>query len=91
MESKKLFRFHALGCSLSDSLDTVIEVSGLSDLKEKINEALPFGISRIHIQNEVMYDDRLPEEWNGISYYVIGDLDGYYAGQVVGMSNFYEE
>lgn len=87
--SKKLFRFHR--GLLADSLATTIEVMGLTHLIKEINAVYPKGhLRNIRIKNEPINDFRLPEEWNGVSYYVVADFDGY-EGQCIGMSNFYEE
>lgn len=86
---KKLFRYH--GRLLTDSLATTIEVAGLADLQKEIEADFPQGyLSNIRIKNEPRKDPRLPEEWDGVSYYVVADFDGY-KGQCIGMSNFYEE
>lgn len=89
----KLFRFHR--GLLADSLSTTIEVSGLCDLVEKINAEYdsfaPSGyLQNIHIDPTPLKDNRLPKEWNGVSYYVVADFEGY-KHQCIGMSNFYEE
>ena len=89
---KKLFRSHR--GMLADSLKTTIEVSGLSELREKITDSIVWAdsnyVKNIRIKNEVYNDSRLPAEWGGISYYVLADFDGY-VGQCIGMCNFYEE
>lgn len=89
---KKLFRFHR--GLLADSLATTIEVSGLAELTEKVNaywnDFAPDYLSNIRIDPTPHEDSRLPEEWGGVSYYVVADFDGY-EGQCIGMSNFYEE
>jgi len=86
---KKLFRFHR--GLLADSLATTIEVSGLAELQKKIEAQYPQGyISNIHIDPTPHKDSRLPEEWGGVSYYVVADFEGY-EEQCFGMSNFYEE
>lgn len=89
---KKLFRFHR--GTLADSLATTIEVSGLAELIKKIkadyDKFVPVYLSNIRIDPEPHKDDRLPKEWNGVSYYVVADFDGY-KGQCISMSNFYEE
>lgn len=86
---KKLFRFHR--GSLADSLATTIEVTGLAELRKRIEADFPQGYLRnIRIKNRLIRDLRLPEEWGGTSYYVVADFDGY-EGSCIGMSNFYEE
>jgi len=88
---KKLFRFHR--GSLTDSLATTIVVSGLAELTEKVNAEWDFAancLSNIRIDPTPYKDSRLPEEWGGVSYYVVADFDDY-EGQCFGMSNFYEE
>lgn len=89
---KKLFRFHR--GSLADSLATAIEVNGVADLVEKVqadwDAVSPGYIRNIRIKNKQYKDNRLPKEWNGVSYYVVADFEGY-KGQCIGMSNFYEE
>ncbi len=89
---KKLFRFHR--GTLADSLATTIEVSGLAELVEKVKASwdrhYPNYLSNIRIDPTPHKDCRLPEEWRGVSYYVVADFEGY-EGQCVGMSNFYEE
>lgn len=87
---KKLFRFHR--GSLADSLATTIEVSGAYDLMAKIiaeydKFAPPGYLKNIRTSDEPIKDDRLPEEWNGLSFYVLADIPGY-EGQCIGMSNF---
>lgn len=90
---KKLFRFHR--GSLADSLATTIEVEGLLDLVEKINSEYDTFAPSGYLQNILIdptphKDNRLPKEWNGMSYYVVADFEGY-EHQCIGMSNFYEE
>ncbi len=89
---KKLFRFHR--GLLADSLETTIEVSGLDELRKIISDSIVWAdrdyYKNIRIQKEAHNDPRLPEEWNGISHYVVADFEGYKA-QCVGMCNFYEE
>lgn len=46
-------------------------------------------LSNIHIDKVKMYDDRLPNGWNRISYKVLVDFDGY-KNQCIGFTNFYE-
>lgn len=91
IDMKKLFRFHR--GLLADSLATTIEVSGLAELVEKVKEEWDFApnyLSNICIDPTPHKDSRLPEEWCGVSYYVVADFEGY-KGQCIGMSNFYEE
>lgn len=89
---KKLFRFHR--GALADSLETTVEVSGLEELRKIVSDSIAWAdreyFKNIRIQKEAYNDPRLPEEWNGVSHYVVADFDGY-KGQCVGMSNFYEE
>ena len=84
---KKLFRFHR--GSLAESLETTIEVSGFSELLDKVMETYGDSISNVKIQKKCFHDPRLPEEWNEICFYVVADFDGY-KEQCIGMSNFYE-
>lgn len=89
---KKLFRFHK--GTLSESLATTINVSGLPEIREKIADSIAWAdasfFKNIRIQNQAHSDPRLPPEWNEVSYYVIADFDGH-AGQCIGMCNFYEK
>lgn len=87
---KKLFRLHRGG--LAESLATTTEVAGLSDIKDKLRSmslCLDF-YHNIRISREPLLDNRLPKEWEGISYHVLADFDGW-RGQCIGMCNFYEE
>lgn len=85
----KLFRFHR-GC-LSDSLETAIQVKSLHDIKWAVENAMPEVCPKnIRILNEPICDPRLPSEWGGFCYYVLANTKDY-AGQCVGMSNFYDE
>lgn len=89
---KKLFRFHK--GTLSESLATTINVSGLTEIRERIADSIAWSdasfFKNIRIQNQAHSDPRLPAEWGGISYYILADFDGC-TGQCVGMCNFYEE
>jgi hypothetical protein len=87
MIKKKIMRFHQE--TLADSLATQREVSGLAELREKF-AAIYKSATNIRIKKECYPDNRLPEEWGGIFYYVVCDHDGY-KGQCIGMCNFYEE
>ena len=91
----RVFRHHR--GSLAESLATTIEVKDLADMQRKILEywashAMFYNISycsNIRIENKPVKDDRLPPEWNGVSYYVIADFaDG--GSGCIGMCNFYE-
>lgn len=84
---KKLFCFY---CGLlSESLKTTIEVSGLSELVERVTNNFGNRLINIRILNDPKKDPRLSEEWGDTCYYVVADIDGY-TGQCIGMSNFYE-
>lgn len=85
---KKLFRFHR--GSLADSLATTIEVKDFYDLMEKVKaEYTVCRLENIRIDKKALVDDRLPEEWDNISFYVLADIGGN-KGQCIGMCNFYE-
>lgn len=84
---KKIFRFHRGG--LAQSLATAREVKDLQDLKCEVRNVLPFS-TNIRISRSRIDDLRLPEEWGGVSHYVLADFDGN-RGQCIGMCNFYEE
>ena len=83
----KLFRFHRGG--LAESLATAREVKDLQDLKCEVRAVLPFA-TNIRISQTRIADSRLPDEWDGVSHYVLADLDGY-KGQCIGMCNFFAE
>lgn len=84
----KLFRFHR--GSLSDSLETTIQVKSLHDIKWTVENAMPeICPKNIRILNEPICDPRLPSEWGGLCYYVLADTKDH-TGQCVGMSNFYD-
>lgn len=87
---KKLFRLHRGG--FAESLATTTEVTGLSDMKAKLRSMLlcPVFYNNIRIDKMPLADPRLPKEWEGVSYYILADFDGY-RGQCIGMCNFYEE
>ena len=82
----KLFREHK--AFLDDSLATTVEVNGLNDIVKLVEEKMPY-VSNVKIRADVIPDKRLPPEWNGICYLVVGDLEGYQE-QCIGMSNFFE-
>lgn len=87
---RKVFRFHR--GTLTDSLATTVQVSGLDDIKKTITEVekYPEGyLSNIHIKDTLITDSRLPEEWGGQQYFVVADFNGFIA-QCIGMCNFYE-
>lgn len=84
---KKIFRYHR--GSLADSLATAIEVSCIADLRHILAKEMPWA-HNVCIDPRVIEDKRLPNEWNGVCYYVVADFDGY-RGQCIGMCNFYEE
>lgn len=84
---KKLFRFHE--ATLTESLATTIEVSGLPDLSAKITNALNGEINNIRIKRHPWRDVKQPEEWGDTYFYVVGDKDGY-KDYLVGECNFYE-
>lgn len=84
---KKIFRYHR--DSLADSLATTIEVMGLYELKQILAKELPY-VHNVRIWHTRMFDNRLPEEWNGSYYTVLGDYNGF-IGCCIGMCNFYEE
>lgn len=86
-KTKKLFRFNRE--TLTESLDTTIEVSGFDDLRNKVIETLGNVDEVVKIINEPRKDPRLPSEWGGVSYFVVADIKGKGA-ELVGMSNFYE-
>lgn len=84
----KLFRFHR--GTLSDSLETTIQVKSLHDIKWAVENTMPeICPKNIRILNEPICDPRLPSEWGGICYYVLADIKDN-TGQCVGMSNFYD-
>lgn len=84
---KKLFRKHRP--FLIDSLDTTIEVNGLSDLIKYCEKEIPYA-KNVRIREDELIDNRLPAEWGNVTHYVVGDFEGY-TGQCIGMCNFYEE
>lgn len=81
-----LFRSHR--GSLSESLSTTVEVKGLTDLIEYIKKEMPWA-ENVRILGEKVKDNRLPPEWNNISYYVVADFDRY-KEQCIGMTNFFK-
>lgn len=88
----KLYREHRQ--LLSDSLETTVEVGSLEEIRSMVQQhwdkTYPNYISNIRIKKECLFDERLPEEWNGICFYVIADFPDY-KGQCIGYCNFYEE
>lgn len=82
----KVYREHRGG--LDESLATTMECpNGIEDIKKKYLERdRPF-FTDVWIE-EFVKDERLPEVWNGGSYYVMGAYNG---GKVcIGMCNFKE-
>ena len=79
---------------LFDSLETTVEVKNLEEIRNLIQNhwnKIHLGyLNNIRIKKECIFDDRLPPEWNGISFYVIADFPDY-KGQCIGYCNFYEE
>lgn len=84
---KRLFRYHRP--TLSESLSTTIEVSGLFELKRFLADDAAWA-KNVRISLAADKDARLPSEWGGSSHYVLADFDGF-RGQCIGMCNFYEE
>lgn len=84
---KKLFRFHR--GSLKDSLDTTIEIRGIADIAAALRLQVDSELTNIHIDPQVIEDDRLPRDWAGLEFKVLCDCLGY-ENQCVGFCNFYE-
>ena len=77
------FRFHR--GSLQDSLGTTVSVESFEDLVRVIQDNDMYYIDGIRIISERIPDARLPIEWNGVEYRVVGN----YFGQevIVGFSS----
>lgn len=85
---KKYFRFHR--GIFADSMNTMVEVNGLSDIINLVNH--PDGLFKnIHIDKEGIRDERCLGygQWGVMTYHVLADFDGY-ENQCIGMCNFYE-
>ena len=78
-----LFRFHR--GSLQDSLGTTVSVESFEELERVVKDSAIWYIDKIRIIDEPIRDARLPQEWNGEEYQVMGN----YFGQevVVGFSS----
>ena len=87
MKTKKLFREHRR--LLEESLETTIEVGGLSDIVEHLKKQMPWA-ANVKILDRKLTDHRLPSEWGKTTYYVVADFKGY-TEQGRGMCNFYED
>lgn len=88
----KLFREHRGG--LAESLATTIECpNGLEDIKAHFQNDSYWQliVKDVRIDKKPLNDNRLPDDWGKITYYVMAsfDLPGNTSG-VVGMSNFCE-
>ena len=80
----KYFRYHR--GSFSDSMATMTPVHSMYDVKKLVDGLLPDYFSNIHIGDKFT-DQRCPQEWGEVSYFVLADFDGY-TNQCVGYVNY---
>lgn len=88
---KKFFRHHRGG--FEDSMRTMVEVSGLDDIRRIVAETSIFKdyYKNIRISGEGVRDERcIPYGWGDTVYFVVADFDGY-TGQCIGWTNFKDE
>ena len=75
----KLFRWHRGG--LIESLETTIEVTDLDHIKSLVTYNIDSlnikksAADKIKIDNNPIYDDRLPADWTGVEYLVVAELE----------------
>lgn len=80
---RKLFRPHR--GSLKDSLNEVVEVSSLKDVRDKTDSYF----KNVRIKEEYIDDSQRSDlEWKE-THYVVADFDGF-SEQCIGYTNFYE-
>lgn len=74
-----------------ESMDTMQEVSGLSEVQDILNKAFPDGyLSNIRIDESPIKDPRtLNSDWGEDTYMVVADFGGY-TGQCLGYANFFD-
>jgi len=86
--NKKYFRFNR--GLFTDSMNTRVEVQGLSDIISIVNSNERY--KNIHIDTNGLKDTRCLDydSWGDTTYKVLADFDNY-KNQCIGMCNFYEK
>ena len=87
MEQRRYFRKHR-GLFV-DSMETMVEVKSVEDIKGILGKDFPAGYLRnIHIDCKGILEERcVPYGWGDTTYYVLADFDGY-TSQCIGFANF---